>query len=121
MKLTGNNVAYACVMLASGAFFASTNVPAQVLAMTTEPNAASIGRQVTFGSGGAPGAIEEAALRSRLHRQIVYHSTSEAPGSIVVDTPNTFLYFVLDGGKAIRYGIGVGRDGFTWALELAPL
>ena len=39
----------------------------------------------------------------------------EAPGTIVIDTPNTYLYYVLGGGKAMRYGIGVGREGFTWA------
>jgi lipoprotein-anchoring transpeptidase ErfK/SrfK len=51
----------------------------------------------------------------RLRRQIVGYSTREAPGTIVIDTPNTYLYFVLGGGKAIRYGIGVGREGFTWS------
>jgi len=34
---------------------------------------------------------------------------------VIIDTPNTYLYYVLGGGKAIRYGIGVGRDGFTWS------
>ena len=52
---------------------------------------------------------------SHLHRQIVPYETNEAPGTIVIDTPNTFLYFVLGSGKAIRYGIGVGREGFTWS------
>jgi lipoprotein-anchoring transpeptidase ErfK/SrfK len=45
----------------------------------------------------------------------VSYPTHEAPGTIIVDTPNTYLYFVLGGGRAIRYGIGVGREGFTWA------
>ena len=39
----------------------------------------------------------------------------EAPGTIIVDTPNTHLYYVLGSGKAMRYGIGVGREGFTWS------
>ena len=39
----------------------------------------------------------------------------EAPGTIVIDTPNKFLYLVEGGGKAMRYGVGVGRPGFTWA------
>jgi lipoprotein-anchoring transpeptidase ErfK/SrfK len=39
----------------------------------------------------------------------------EARGTIIIDTPNTFLYYVLGNGKAIRYGIGVGREGFTWS------
>ena len=54
-------------------------------------------------------------MSSRFKRQIVNYATSEAPGTIVVDTPNTYLYLVLGQGRAIRYGIGVGREGFTWA------
>jgi lipoprotein-anchoring transpeptidase ErfK/SrfK len=116
LKRTGKNVAYACAVLGSGAFLASTSVEAQVVAMASEPNPISVSREVTFGSGGAPAATDEAAaLPARLHRQIVYYQTTEAPGTIIVDTPNTYLYFVLGGGKAIRYGIGVGREGFTWS------
>ena len=48
-------------------------------------------------------------------RQTVAYSGSEAPGSIVIDTPSRFLYLVQPGGQAIRYGIGVGRPGFTWS------
>ena len=51
----------------------------------------------------------------RLRRQVVDYATREAPGTVVIDTPNTYLYLVLGGGKALRYGIGVGRDGFTWS------
>src|SRR5262245_9246587 len=56
-----------------------------------------------------------AQIPARLHRNVVAYSTREAPGTIVIDTPNTYLYYVLGGGKAIRYGIGVGREGFTWS------
>ena len=56
-----------------------------------------------------------AELPARLKRQIVNYATREAPGTIIIDTPNTYLYYVLGGGQAIRYGIGVGRDGFTWS------
>jgi lipoprotein-anchoring transpeptidase ErfK/SrfK len=52
---------------------------------------------------------------ARLKRQIVSYATREAPGTIIIDTPNTYLYYVLGGGQAVRYGIGVGRDGFTWS------
>jgi lipoprotein-anchoring transpeptidase ErfK/SrfK len=51
----------------------------------------------------------------RLMRQVVAYAAREAPGTIVIDTPNTYLYLVLGGGKALRYGIGVGREGFTWS------
>jgi lipoprotein-anchoring transpeptidase ErfK/SrfK len=56
-----------------------------------------------------------AELPARLKRQIVNYPTREAAGTIIIDTPNTYLYYVLGGGQAIRYGIGVGRDGFTWS------
>ena len=49
-----------------------------------------------------------------LRQEVDYHGT-EAPGTIVIDTPNKFLYLVEGGGKAMRYGIGVGRPGFTWS------
>lgn len=54
-------------------------------------------------------------LPSHLRRQIVSYQTREAPGTVVIDTPNTYLYYVLGEGRAVRYGIGVGRDGFRWS------
>jgi lipoprotein-anchoring transpeptidase ErfK/SrfK len=48
-------------------------------------------------------------------RQIVDDPTGERPGTIVVDTPNRYLYLVRDDGKAMRYGVGIGRDGFAWS------
>ena len=54
-------------------------------------------------------------MPARLKRQIVSYPTREAPGTVIIDTPHTYLYYVLGGGQAIRYGIGVGRDGFTWS------
>ena len=59
------------------------------------------------------GAVAE--LPARLKRQVVSYATREAPGTIIIDTPNTYLYLVLGNGQAMRYGIGVGRDGFTWS------
>ena len=52
---------------------------------------------------------ENDQLTPRLRHQIVDYPSKEAPGTIIVDTPHTFLYYVLGGGQAIRYGIGVGR------------
>ena len=54
-------------------------------------------------------------VRADLRRATVSYQTDEAPGTVIVDTQNTYLYYVLGGGKAIRYGIGVGREGFTWS------
>jgi len=58
---------------------------------------------------------DEGPVDARLRRQIVSYAGHEAPGTIIVDTPNTHLYYVLGSGKAMRYGIGVGREGFTWS------
>jgi lipoprotein-anchoring transpeptidase ErfK/SrfK len=52
---------------------------------------------------------------AHLRRQVVDYRTGEAPGTVIIDTPNTYLYLMLGNGKALRYGIGVGRDGFTWS------
>jgi lipoprotein-anchoring transpeptidase ErfK/SrfK len=54
-------------------------------------------------------------IPAHLRRQVVQFSGSEAPGTVVIDTANTYLYYVLGSGRALRYGIGVGREGFTWS------
>ena len=54
-------------------------------------------------------------LAPNLRRQRVNYSTNAAPGTVIIDTAQTYLYYVLSDGKAIRYGIGVGREGFTWS------
>src|SRR5689334_17727098 len=46
-------------------------------------------------------------MPARLRRQVVNYATREAPGTIIIDTPNTYLYYVLGNGQALRYGIGV--------------
>ena len=51
----------------------------------------------------------------RLRRAVVVYDTREAPGTIIIDTGNTALYYVLGQGRAVRYGVGVGREGFTWS------
>ena len=56
-----------------------------------------------------------AVTPERFRRTEVSFSTREAPGTIVIDTANTQLYYVLGNGRAMRYGVGVGREGFTWA------
>lgn len=59
-------------------------------------------------------AVEAATLDSKYVKQRVRYSTSQPPGTIVVDPYAKFLYLVLEGGFALRYGVGVGRDGFAW-------
>ncbi len=67
----------------------------------------------------APAPIEQddssENLAPDLQRQVVNYATPVAAGTIIIDTAQTYLYYVLGDGRAIRYGIGVGRDGFTWS------
>jgi lipoprotein-anchoring transpeptidase ErfK/SrfK len=54
-------------------------------------------------------------LSPQFRRTEIAYQTNEPPGTIIIDTSHTYLYLVLSNGKAMRYGIGVGREGFTWA------
>jgi lipoprotein-anchoring transpeptidase ErfK/SrfK len=113
--LSGNLVrcaGVAVVMVGAGLWTADAR--AQVVAMASEQSAGSSAPRA-MSPADAVAAAEVADIPARLRRQQVDYPTTEAPGTIVVDTPSTYLYFVLGGGKAIRYGIGVGRDGFTWS------
>ncbi|MBJ6132826.1 L,D-transpeptidase [Ochrobactrum sp. Q0168] len=60
-------------------------------------------------------AVDISKVDPKFWRQEVDYPTSEVKGTIIVDTPNKYLYHVLGNGRAMRYGIGVGRDGFAWA------
>ena len=78
--------------------------------------------QTAFPSDNMMTAPDDAALPdegsvvpARLRRTVVALDTGEAPGTVIIDTGNTMLYYVLGQGRAIRYGVGVGRDGFTWS------
>jgi lipoprotein-anchoring transpeptidase ErfK/SrfK len=55
------------------------------------------------------------SVADRFQRSIISYPTREAPGTVIVDTSNTYLYYVLGQNRAIRYGVGVGREGFTWS------
>ena len=58
---------------------------------------------------------QQAAIPEQFRRHIVEYSRKEAPGSIVVDSDNKFLYYVLPKGQAIRYGIAVGEEAQAWS------
>ena len=62
-----------------------------------------------------PESNQSAELPPQFRRQLVTYITAEPAGTIIIDTPHTFLYLVLGQGKVLRYGIGVGRNGFTWS------
>jgi lipoprotein-anchoring transpeptidase ErfK/SrfK len=64
-----------------------------------------------------PGLVPDARdeqLPAALRRQAVFYRTNEPPGTIIVDTADRYLYLVQGNNRAIRYGIGVGREGFQW-------
>ena len=96
--------------LVAAAAFSASSAQAQTLFASAQ-NPAYPQYQATQDDQSA----DDAQLDRRLQRQIVAYATNEAPGTVVIDTPHTYLYFVLGNGQAVRYGIGVGREGFTWA------
>src|SRR5215471_11858553 len=88
------------------------------VAITCAPAVATAQSYAPAAPGGYAGSVFAPVLRDddaaastvlspQLRRQVVAYATREAPGTIVIDTPNTYLYLVLGGGKALRYGIGV--------------
>jgi lipoprotein-anchoring transpeptidase ErfK/SrfK len=108
----------------AAALIISTGASAQVLGYASAP-------QISFPSSSdnidnlivapvQPGLSDDgdgssSVLPERLRRANVAFNTTEAPGTVIIDTGNTALYFVLGQGRAIRYGVGVGREGFTWS------
>lgn len=60
-------------------------------------------------------AVDLTKVNSKYYRQLVDDPTGEPPGTIVVDTRAFYLYLVRPGGKAMRYGVGLGRAGFEWS------
>src|SRR4030081_4094673 len=72
--------------------------------------------------GDQPGLLpdDSVELDPEFRKQAVYYRTTEAPGTIIISTNERHLYLIQGGGRAIRYGIGGGRDGFQWpgVLEL---
>ncbi len=74
-----------------------------------------MGYRDTYSQPEPAAAVSKPAPDPRYDRQVMPYHGTEKPGTIVIDTPNRFLYLVQDNGTAVRYGIGVGRPGFTWA------
>src|SRR5262245_58292188 len=103
-------------ILIASSLFASTSAFGQSLGYASaSSDQSSIFQQVMPDRGSAAVAPDITDVPAQLRRRVVAYQTHEAPGTVIVDTPNTVLYYVLGGGKAISYGIGVGRDGFTWS------
>jgi len=79
------------------------------------PMGAAGSPDVTGSVGPAVQSPSRAPLANHLRKQMVVYHGHEAPGTIIVDTDNTVLLFVMGNGQAISYGVGVGRDGFRWS------
>ncbi|HEY8030940.1 MAG TPA: L,D-transpeptidase [Methylocella sp.] len=86
------------------------------MADATEPNYNAIYAESKDANFTVP-AVNTSQVDSSFLRKNVSYATNEGPGTIVVDPANHFLYHVEGGGRATRYGVGVGRDGFRWAGE----
>jgi lipoprotein-anchoring transpeptidase ErfK/SrfK len=107
-RATRTLVFVSAVLLAPSIF--SSAASAQVLGYaSTQPNAFPPDEVMV-----AP-TVPEGVVPERLRRAIVAFNTNEGAGTVVIDTGNTALYYVLGQGRAIRYGVGVGREGFTWS------
>jgi len=78
------------------------------------PNYSAIYSEIKDANFTVP-AVKLTQIDAAFLRKNVSYATKEAPGTIVVDPTNHFLYRVEDGGRATRYGVGVGREGFVWA------
>ena len=96
-------------------FAASGAAQAQTLTYAPQPASSSWNDDQLS----SPQIVEEetdgAEVPERFKRRVVSFNSSEPAGTIVIDTGNTYLYYVLAQGRAIRYGVGVGREGFTWS------
>lgn len=113
LKLASRHAAFGVLAITAVAFSAPANAtpfPLFPFAVPPAPLAPPSVQAAPEHNGGT--AFE---LPARFRRQIVNYPTHEASGTIIIDTPHTYLYYVLGGGQAIRYGIGVGREGFTWS------
>jgi lipoprotein-anchoring transpeptidase ErfK/SrfK len=77
---------------------------------------ASQSQAQTADVGDQPGLVpdDNVELDPEWRKQVVYYRTNEAPGTIIISTAERHLYLIQGNGRAIRYGIGVGREGFQW-------
>jgi lipoprotein-anchoring transpeptidase ErfK/SrfK len=97
----------------------SGEASAQVLGYASAPQSSFPSDDMTLAPS-EPALTDEgdgsaSVVPERLRRAIIAFDTREAPGTVIIDTSNTALYYVLGQGRAIRYGVGVGREGFTWS------
>ncbi len=113
---------FARLQNAARALFLAVTLPLTVAGCVTTDAAGLDGRQLAAAAHYAAiasekfrvDAIDVSVVDPRFLRQVVVYRTKEPPGTIVVDPHNRFLYLVEEGGKAVRYGVGVGRAGLEF-------
>jgi lipoprotein-anchoring transpeptidase ErfK/SrfK len=98
-----NALTLACIILLAAAAPAS----AQLFGPTPAPTMADV-------DPGIDHTARDADLPQELRRQSVFYRAEYPPGTIIVNTADRFLYLIMPNNTALRYGIGVGRDGFQW-------
>jgi lipoprotein-anchoring transpeptidase ErfK/SrfK len=113
-----NALVFAGALLTTSAIL-STAASAQALGYASAPQSGFPSDNIMLAPN-QPALTDEGSgsgsvVPQRLRRAIVAFDTREAPGTVIIDTGNTALYYVLGQGRAIRYGVGVGREGFTWS------
>src|SRR5881392_2535023 len=109
-----NAFVFAGILLAAPVGF-SNAANSQPLGYASPMQSAFLSGNAGLGRGESAYEGDSRVVPERLRRTIVSLDTREAPGTVIIDTGNTALYYVLGPGRAIRYGVGVGREGFTWS------
>jgi lipoprotein-anchoring transpeptidase ErfK/SrfK len=118
-KFTATNALIFAGILSLAPVILSGQASAQVLGYASAPQSSfpsdNIMQPSTDPALSDEGDGSSSVLPERLRRAIVAYNTREPAGTVIIDTGNTTLYYVLGQGQAVRYGVGVGREGFTWS------
>jgi len=94
--------------------FAASRAPAQQLPGTVQPPVFQYPVTAPDVDPGIDHGNSDAGLPEEFKKQMVFYRSLQPPGTVIIDTQERHLYLIQDSTHAIRYGIGVGRDGFTW-------
>jgi lipoprotein-anchoring transpeptidase ErfK/SrfK len=113
-KFTATNALIFAGILSLAPVILSGQVSAQVLGYASTPQSSFPSDNIMVAPNDE-GDGSSSVLPERLRRTVVSYNTREPAGTVIIDTGNTALYYVLGQGQAVRYGVGVGREGFTWS------
>ena len=91
-------------------------MPMLIAACLVLPASQGFSQSEDMNIGDEPGLVPDEAVQlpPQFQRQMVLYRTTEPPGTIIVHTSERFLYLVQGNGRALRYGVRVGREGFQW-------